>query len=46
MIRLFVTLSLLLALGACDTIAGAGQDISKAGTAISQSARQTQQKMQ
>lgn len=45
MIRLIVTLSLVFALGACDTIAGAGKDLSKAGTAISKTAKQTQQNM-
>ncbi len=40
--RLIVTLAALLALAACDTVAGAGKDISTAGTAISSTAKQAQ----
>ncbi|WP_127900923.1 entericidin A/B family lipoprotein [Solirhodobacter olei] len=40
-----VALLALLSLAACDTMAGAGKDISKAGNALTSSAKQTQQKM-
>ncbi|MFD0978939.1 entericidin A/B family lipoprotein [Tropicimonas aquimaris] len=36
---------LLLTLGACATVDGAGQDLSKAGDFVSDSARSVQQKM-
>ncbi|VDC31526.1 entericidin A/B family lipoprotein [Pseudogemmobacter humi] len=35
-------LALLLALGACNTIEGAGRDMQQAGSAISQEARQAE----
>lgn len=35
----------LLAVAACNTVAGAGRDISAAGTAVNQEARETQAKM-
>ena len=42
MTRILITLTALLALAACDTVAGAGKDISKAGQALSSTAKQTQ----
>ncbi|MDE3027752.1 MAG: entericidin A/B family lipoprotein [Paracoccaceae bacterium] len=42
MTRTLITLTALLALAACDTVAGAGKDISKAGQVISSTAKQTQ----
>lgn len=42
MTRAFVTLIALLALAACDTVAGAGKDIQKAGVAITDQAKQAQ----
>lgn len=41
-LTLLATLLAVLTLSACDTMAGAGQDISKAGQALTQSAQQTQ----
>ena len=40
-----LTLVALLALSACNTVAGAGKDVSNAGHAVSSSARQTQAQM-
>ncbi|MBI1218559.1 MAG: entericidin, EcnA/B family [Rhodobacteraceae bacterium] len=45
MTRALVTLITLLALAACDTVAGAGTDIQKAGAAITDQAKQTQSGM-
>lgn len=42
MTRALVTLIALFALAACDTVAGAGKDIQKAGAAITDQAKQTQ----
>ena len=43
-IRLLPVIALLAA-AACNTVAGAGRDISAAGTAVNDQARQTQAKM-
>lgn len=45
MTRLALTLLALLSLAACETIAGAGKDLSKAGTAITTEANKTAQTM-
>jgi predicted small secreted protein len=42
MTRTLVALIALFALAACDTVAGAGKDIQKAGVAITDQAKQTQ----
>lgn len=42
MARLIYPLLALLALGACNTVQGAGQDLSTAGETISDEAEQTQ----
>lgn len=42
MTRALTALILLLSLAACDTVAGAGQDISKAGNALTNQAQKTQ----
>lgn len=45
MIRALLPL-ILLSLAACNTVAGAGQDISQAGTELHNQARETQQQQQ
>ncbi|NIZ08563.1 entericidin A/B family lipoprotein [Pseudooceanicola sp. HF7] len=45
MIRLLSCLAALLALTACNTVRGAGQDIQSAGQAISSTASETQSKL-
>lgn len=45
MTRILLTLATLLALTACETVEGAGQDIQSAGQAISSEAQQTQSGM-
>lgn len=45
MIRTAAILTTLLALAACNTVHGAGQDIQSAGQSISKEAAQTQQQM-
>ena len=42
MTRLILTLSTLIALSACNTIAGAGQDLSATGDAITSETRDVQ----
>nr|WP_319247518.1 entericidin A/B family lipoprotein [uncultured Celeribacter sp.] len=43
--RAFIFGAVLLSLAACETVEGAGQDISKAGSAISQESREVQSEM-
>lgn len=43
--RVMILGAMLLSLAACETIEGAGQDISKAGSAISQESRDVQSEM-
>jgi predicted small secreted protein len=43
--RAALTLLVLLSLAACDTVAGAGKDLQKAGSAITTEANKTAQKM-
>lgn len=45
MIRIVLVLTAALGLAACDTMAGAGKDISKAGNALTTSAKKTQASM-
>lgn len=45
MTRIILTLATVLALTACGTVEGAGQDLQSAGQAISSAARQTQSSM-
>ncbi len=42
MTRIVLSILVLLSLAACETVEGAGQDVKHAGTAISQTANQTQ----
>lgn len=41
-LRLLATLLVLTSLAACDTVAGAGKDLQKAGAAITNQAQKTQ----
>ncbi|NIY78001.1 entericidin A/B family lipoprotein [Celeribacter sp. HF31] len=43
--RVMIMGAVLLSLAACETVEGAGQDISKAGSAISQESREVQSEM-
>lgn len=43
--RIALILSTLLALAACETIEGAGRDLSNAGNNITEESRKTQQQM-
>jgi entericidin B len=43
--KIILVLFALAALSACNTVRGAGQDVSAAGTAITDEARETQQDM-
>ena len=45
MTRIFASIALLAALAACETVEGAGQDISGAGQAISSTANEAQADM-
>lgn len=45
MIRIVLLLTIALGLAGCDTMAGAGQDIAKAGNALTTTAKKTQAKM-
>ncbi|NIZ12097.1 entericidin A/B family lipoprotein [Phaeobacter sp. HF9A] len=40
--RIFMTLIVLTALGACETMEGVGRDVSKAGNEITQEAQEAQ----
>ncbi|KJV38335.1 entericidin A/B family lipoprotein [Acinetobacter brisouii] len=42
---LFVSIALAVVLTGCNTIRGMGQDVSKAGSAVSDTATKTQEKM-
>lgn len=45
MTRIILVLTVALGLAGCDTMAGAGQDISHAGSALTSTAKQTQAQM-